>query len=93
MKKIEEEITRKIADLKKYPYECFTVDEHGRASDAAFHAAVELLLHPAAEERMLAATREIERALDEVRERARSCGWSEEMIEREYGKPRPKDVM
>jgi glutamate synthase domain-containing protein 3 len=33
---------------------------------------------------------EIERALDEVRERARRHGWTEEMIEREYGKPAHK---
>ena len=32
---------------------------------------------------------EIERALDEVRERARRYGWPEEEIERNYGKPRP----
>ncbi len=69
-KRIEDEI-------KKYgPYELFTVDEHGRPTDAAIQD-------------MILADGDDEAAMEDTRERARRRGWSEEMIERHYGKPRP----
>jgi hypothetical protein len=72
-KRILEEIKKKYGSA-----EFFTVDEHGRVTDAPLHGAMEA----ADEEAMLAATRE----------RVRRLGiMSEEMIQRKYGKPRAKE--
>ena len=68
------------SEEKKYgPYELFMVDEHGRATDAAIQD-------------IILAEGDDEGAMEDTRERARRRGWSAEMIERHYGKPRPKEA-
>ncbi len=72
---MKEKPKRRLAEL------C-TSDEHGDVTDAELHGAMfDAMIHPAAEERVMAATRE----------RVRRYGWSEEQIERHYGKPRSKE--
>jgi hypothetical protein len=76
---VKEDWEKKIADLKKKygPLDFFSIDAHGRAVDSHIH------------EPILAAG-DHERALNVTRELARRDGWSEEMIERAYGKPLAK---
>ena len=64
---------------KRQRYEFAYIDEHGRVSDANIHDAILEAGDP-------------ERSLEDTRERARRRGWSEEMIERKYGKPRAKEA-
>ena len=53
-----------------------------KMSDAELGALHDAMVHPAADER----------AMEDIRVRARRFGWNEEQIERHYGKPRPKDA-
>jgi hypothetical protein len=75
MKKIEGEINEEIAALMKKHgrHVLFTIDKHGRATDAAIHDAI------------LDAGND-EAAMEDTRERARRRGLSEELIELMYGK-------
>ena len=81
LKKKHGTIEKVIEELKKKygSAEFLTVDEHGRVTDAPLHDPILEAGDP-------------ESSLEDTRERAHRRGWSEEMIERHYGKPRAKDT-